>query len=50
MRLDFYHGFAGSAAPGKAHGTDMIRKKLEILETELNQFLPLARKTLWLHA
>ena len=50
MRLDFYHGFAGSVAPGKAHGTDMIRKKLEILETEINQFLPCVRKTLWLRA
>lgn len=40
MRLDYYHGFAGSAAPGNAHGADMIRKKLEILETEINQFLP----------
>jgi hypothetical protein len=40
MRLDFYYGFAGSVAPGKYHGTDMIRKKLEILETEINQVLP----------
>jgi hypothetical protein len=40
MRLDFYYGFAGHVAPGKAHGLDMIRKKLEILETEINQFLP----------
>ena len=40
MRLDFYHGFGGSAAPGKAHGTDMIRKKLEILEAEINEILP----------
>jgi hypothetical protein len=44
MRLDYYHGFAGSVAPGKAHGIDMIRKKLEILETELNQFLPLVAR------
>jgi hypothetical protein len=40
MRLDFYYGFGGGAAPGQAHGTDMIRKKLEILKTELDQFLP----------
>jgi hypothetical protein len=40
MRLDFYYGFAGYAAPGKAHGADMIRKKLEILETEVTKFLP----------
>lgn len=40
MRLDFYYGFGGSAAPGNAHGTDMIRKKLEILETEIQQVLP----------
>jgi hypothetical protein len=44
MRLDFYYGFAGSVAPGKAHGTDMIRKKLEILETELDQFLPMVAR------
>jgi hypothetical protein len=41
MRLDFYHGFGGGAAPGAFHGTDMIRKKLKVLEAELNQFLPL---------
>jgi hypothetical protein len=40
MRLDFYYGFGGGAAPGNAHGADMIRKKLEILETEIGQFLP----------
>ncbi len=40
VRLDFYYGFAGQVAPGKAHGLDMIRKKLEILATEINQFLP----------
>ncbi len=40
MRLDFYHGFGGLSAPGNSHGADMIRKKLEILETEINQFLP----------
>ena len=44
MRLDFYHGFAGSVAPGQAHGADMIRKKLEILEIEINQFLPALAK------
>jgi hypothetical protein len=40
MRLDFYYGFGGGAAPGQCHGVDMIRKKLEILDTELNRFLP----------
>ena len=44
MRLDFYYGFAGSVAPGQAHGADMIRKKLEILEIEINQFLPALAK------
>jgi len=40
MRLDFYYGFGGGSMPGNAHGTAMIRKKLEILETEINQVLP----------
>ena len=40
MRLDFYYGFGGGAAPGKFHGADMIRKKLEILEIEIDRFLP----------
>jgi hypothetical protein len=44
MRLDFYYGFAGRAAPGQAHGADMIRKKLELLETEINEFLPALAK------
>ena len=44
MRLDFYYGFGGVVAPGRFHGVDMMRKKLEILETEINQFLPLLAK------
>jgi hypothetical protein len=40
MRLDFYYGFGGDAAAGQAHGADMIRKKLEILEAEIDEFLP----------
>jgi hypothetical protein len=44
MRLDFYYGFAGRVAPGQAHGADMIRKKLELLETEINEFLPALAK------
>ncbi|MCX6930741.1 MAG: hypothetical protein NT154_47195, partial [Verrucomicrobia bacterium] len=44
MRLDFYYGFGGSVAPGKVHGADMIRKKIEILETEIDQVLPLLAK------
>ena len=40
MRLDFYYGFGGGAAPVKFHGAEMIRKKLEILETEIDRFLP----------
>ena len=36
---------AAARPPAKVHGADMIRKKLEILETELNRFLPsLARR------
>ena len=38
IRLDFYYGYNG--APGQFHGPEMIRKKLEILETEINEFLP----------
>jgi hypothetical protein len=44
MRLDFYYGFGGGAAPGQARGSAMIRKKLEILETEINLFLPALAK------
>ncbi len=40
MRLDFYYGFGGGAAPGQTHGADMIRKKLEILEIEIDRLLP----------
>lgn len=40
MRVDFYYGFGGSAAPGKAHGAEMIRVKLKNLEREISQFLP----------
>jgi len=45
MRLDFYYGFAGGSTHGDTHGVDMIRKKLEILDTEISQVLPaLARR------
>lgn len=30
-----------NVCPRKVHGADMIRKKLEILETEINQVLSL---------
>ena len=40
MRLDFYYGFAGYACPAKAHGVDMIRRKIEILDGEIGHYLP----------
>jgi hypothetical protein len=44
MRLDFNYGFGGGAAPGQAHGSDMIGKKLKMLETEIQQVLPALAK------
>ncbi len=44
IRLDFYYGYAGWAAPGRFHGADMIRKKLEILDAEIRDFLPSVAK------
>jgi hypothetical protein len=44
MRLDPYYGYDGGITPGKFHSKDMIAKKLEILETEINDFLPSVAK------
>ena len=46
MRLDFYYGFGGVIAPSRFHGVDMMRKKLEILQGEIDAFLPSLAKRL----
>ena len=42
MRLDFYYGGDHTFS----HGSEMIRAKLEILDKEIGEFLPLLARTL----
>ena len=49
MRLDFYYGYNGANGyQHKSHGTDMIRHKLELLDHDINDYLPLIAQKLGL--
>jgi hypothetical protein len=40
IRLDFYYGYYGDKPWPHRHGVEMIADKLEILEYEINEYLP----------
>ena len=45
MRLDYYYGHNGANVSPHGHGTEMIEKKLQMIDYEISEYLPsLAKK------
>jgi hypothetical protein len=40
MRLDYYYGHNGAGISPHGHGVELIQKKIEIIESEINSYLP----------